>query len=270
MLPSSPSVVGPRFPRSTRRSARNARQHPRHGQGRGRRCPRGDHHDHEPRHAREPAARDEYRRVFRSATPAAGQLRGHGHDDGFQDVDADRSRAGGRAATQPGAQDRRRPARGNRHRHRRHAAPRQFVGVLGPELRQPDGRRPADVLEHADHADALRVRREPVHQPEPGVAGFRRWHDAGRGRRRRRRRLQQLFDRRRHQQRQRPPHRGVAQLRHDPGDARRIVEFRCRGRPRHRVADFDDDARRRQPVPGDGQLPGPGRTSSTSSTPVSV
>ena len=49
----------------------------------------------------------------------------------------------------------------------------------GAELRQPHGRRPADVLEHADHADALRGRREPVHQPEPGVAGLRRRHDAG-------------------------------------------------------------------------------------------
>ena len=51
----------------------------------------------------------------------------------------------------------------------------------GAELRQPHGRRAADVLEHADHADALRGRREPVHQPEPGLAGLRRRHDQAAG-----------------------------------------------------------------------------------------
>ena len=63
---------------------------------------------------------------------------------------------------------------------------------------------------------------------------------------------------------QRPPHRGVAEFRHDSGNARRVVELRRVGRPRHGVADFDDDPRRREPVPGHGELSGTGRTSSTS------
>ncbi len=46
---------------------------------------------------------------------------------------------------------------------------------------------------------------------------------------RRRRRLQ-LHDRRRHQRRQQPAHRQLAERRHDPGDARRDVELRCRPR----------------------------------------
>ena len=108
------------------------------------------------------------------------------------------------------------------------AAARHVRGVVGPELRQPHGRRAADVLQHADHADALRGRREPVHQPEPGVAGLCGWHDPGGGGGVRRRRQQHLFDRRRDQQRQRAPDRGLAELRHDSGDARRVVEFRRR------------------------------------------
>ena len=59
--------------------------------------------------------------------------------------------------------------------------------------------------------------------------------NARRHRARRRRRLQ-LHDRRRHQRRQQPPHRELAQRRHDRGDARRDVQLRRRAGPRHRRA----------------------------------
>ena len=61
-----------------------------------------------------------------------------------------------------------------------------------------------------------------------------------------------------------PAHRGVAELRHDSGDARRVVELRRLGRSRHRAADFDDDARGRQPVSRARRTISTGRTRSTS------
>ena len=59
----------------------------------------------------------------------------------------------------------------------------------------------------------------------------------------RRRRQLQLHDRRRDQRRQQPPHGGLAELRHDSGDARRDVELRRVPGPRHRRQHLADDAR---------------------------
>ena len=143
----------------------------------------------------------------------------------------------------------------------------------GAQLRQPPGREPADVLEHADHAVALRAGHERQRCADAGVAGLRGQHvavgrlaarpAAGRhaepadaaGRR------QQLHARRRQQQRQQPAHRRVAQLRHDPGDARRVVELRRLGRARPRPADLDDDARRHEHSSAAPSTTSTGRTS---------
>ena len=103
-----------------------------------------------------------------------------GRDDRLQEADALRHRAGRRpAAWMCPSRSRSVSVQRDDHRHRRGAAARHDCRVVRPELRQPHGRRPADDLEHADHADAFRAGRESVDQPEPGVAGFRRRHHVG-------------------------------------------------------------------------------------------
>ena len=155
------------------------------------------------------------------------------------------------------------------------AAARHHSLSSGANFDTPPGREPADVLEHADHAGALRAGRErqrcsrrrcrratwTTRRCRPAPASACRWparrtrHAAGR--------RQQLHDRRRQQQRQQPPHRRVAQLRHDSGDARRVVELRRRRRPRPRPADLDDDARRHEHSSAARSTTSTGRTSST-------
>ena len=241
--------------------AGNARQHLRDRQRRpGDRAWRDGDRDQRG-NRRDPASRHEQQRLFRVSPGAAGELSDLGVDGRLQERDAAGHPGGCRPA---GERDLRAGSgAGQRadHRHGPIAAARHVRGVVRTELRQPHGRRAADVLEHADHADALRVGCEPVDEPEPGLAGIRGWHDPGRGRGGRRCRQQQLFDRRRHQQRQRAPHRRLAELRHDSGDARRILELRRLGRTRHRPADRDGDQGRRQSVSRNRQLPVPGPTS---------
>ena len=197
------------------------------------------------RHGGFAAARHQRQRLLRSAAAAARQLPDRGRDDRLQE------RCCGRASSLAVGQQVSVPLTlelGQVTEEITVTADSPLLDTSavssGAELRQPHGRRAADVLEHADHADALRGRRESVHQPEPGVAGLRRRHDAGGGRGVRRRRQQHLLDRRRDQQRQRPAHRGVAQLRHDSGDARRVVELRRRRSATAPACRFDGDARR--------------------------
>ncbi len=136
----------------------------------------------------------------------------------------------------------------------RSAAARCDDRLVGPQLRSADGRRAADVLEHADHAVALHARRRAGRgrsaEHLPGVHGR---HDERGGRPgrhgerlRQSQHRQQLHDRRRHEQRLRPPHRHLAQLRSDRGNADRDVELRRVAGVRHGTLRLDDDARRHE------------------------
>ena len=58
------------------------------------------------------------------------------------------------------------------------AAARYQHGVVGRQLRQPAGRQPADVLQHADHAVALFTGPQRERCPDAGVAGLRGQHVA--------------------------------------------------------------------------------------------
>ena len=77
---------------------------------------------------------------------------------GFKTIDAERHRAGGRPAGEPDlhARGRRRHRAGRRDG--RSAAARHQLGVVGRRTSTRSWSRPADVLEHADHAGALLVR----------------------------------------------------------------------------------------------------------------
>jgi hypothetical protein len=61
---------------------------------------------------------------------------------------------------------------------RRSAAARHDVPEIGRPVRHPPGGEPADVLEHADHAGAVRAEHQRERSTDAGVAGLRRQHVA--------------------------------------------------------------------------------------------
>ena len=133
----------------------------------------------------------------------------------------------------------------DRHRERRGPDTRDRGSHHRAEPRSAQRREPADVLEHAGAADALRHRRQLVGRRAVCRTGFRQPHvERHVGARRRGRK--RMDDRRCDQQRQRSASRVVAELRHDRGGAHRDGELRRVVRTWHRPRHFDDDARRHQ------------------------
>ena len=150
--------------------------------------------------------------------------------------------------------------RSRRHRRTRErlgqgADPRHDLGVVRTELRSRADLRSADGVEHADSARAIRAGRGQSDHPGAGHLRADRRPDQRRGHGPRRRRQLQLHDRRRDQCRQQPPHRQLAELRHDRGDARRDVELRRLAGARHRRQHLDDDARGLERAARHGELP---------------
>ena len=76
---------------------------------------------------------------------------------GYKTTDPGRDRARRGPAGERGDPPRGRPGQRAGDRHCRNAVAGHHRGVVRAELRQPDGRGAADVLEHADHADPLRA-----------------------------------------------------------------------------------------------------------------
>ena len=118
---------------------------------------------------------------------------------------------------------------------------------------------PGTNVERSADAGVAGLRRQHVAVGWLGTRAAARRHAADAAELRR----QQLHARRRQQQRQQPPHRHLAQLRHDPGDARRVVELRRGRRARPRPADLDDDARRHEHGSAAPSTTSTGRTGST-------
>ena len=139
----------------------------------------------------------------------------------------------------------RRRGQRNRHGQRRGPDTRDRRPHDRAEPRSAQRREPADVLEHAGAADALRHRRQLVRQRAVRGAGVRQPH-VERHVCARRRGRKRMDDRRRDQQRQRSAPRLVAELRHDRGSAHRDGELRRVVRTWHGPRHLDDDARRHQ------------------------
>ena len=145
--------------------------------------------------------------------------------------------------------------RGERDRHRQRRGPdtRDRRPHHRAEPRSAQRREPADVLEHAGAADAVRHRRQLVGQRAVCGAGVRQPH-VERHVCARRRGRKRMDDRRRDQQRQRSAPRLVAELRHDRGSAHRDGELRRVVRTWHGPRHLDDDARRHQHDARDREL----------------
>ena len=209
--------------------------------------------DHQRRHERLGHPDDQLDRLLPGAVAAAGELPCERRAAGLQDVGSQRRHPLGRAAGERRPDAGRRSGERDRHRQRRGPDTRDGRPHHRAEPRSAQRREPADVLEHAGAADAVRHRRQLVRQRAVCRAGVRQSH-VERHVCARRRGRQRMDDRRRDQQRQRSASRLVAELRHDRGSPDRDRELRRVVRPRHGPRHLDDDARRHQHDARDREL----------------